>query len=134
MAMYVEVQVLKEMQAFTRPQLVNIDDLSPDDNVIQLSPGWAGDYACSVTIRCVKPRSYVGKWCAWPVMLLIDNMPMGEYRIIPVLMEYSELPSGYAQFPTRAPSDNPTLGGWHTLTARCIGDDPILSGVYRHDR
>lgn len=128
---YVEVQILREMKALTRPQLINIDDLSPNDNIIQLFPGWAGDFTSSIQIRCTKPTPYVGHWCAWPIMLLIDNIPLGEYRIVPVLMDYSEIPSGMAQFPDRANPDNQSLGGWHTFTARYVGEDPVLSGVYR---
>lgn len=129
--MYVEVQVLRDLKAYTRTNLVNIDTLNPDDNVIPFRPGWAGDGDHAVTIRCAKPTQYMYNWYSWPMMLLIDGMPMGEYRLVALLMEYSEIPSGYAQFPYRTDPAHKTLGGWHTITVRAIGNDPQLSGVYR---
>ena len=122
----IEVQVLRELQAFTRPQTIDTGILNPLTNYIQLNPGYAGSLTDNVRIKCNQPQPYVRNWHQWLVCLYIDNIPMGDFRPIPILMEYTDIPSAMAHWDNRrTPIEHLTLGGWYTLIVRCIDMPPI---------
>lgn len=120
--MIVELQVLKGLQAFSRPYSYEI---KPGEGpyIIQLPTGWAaGDngFIPYIVLQVGDIEPVHEDWYTARLLLYVDQLPMGTVRPVTFYAKPSDGPSGVCQFGEAADPANITLGGWHTVTVRTV--------------
>lgn len=113
-----EVQVLRDMKALTRPSIHHIPFNTP--HRIAFAPGYAMGAMESVAADINLIAFLHTDWIYGKVRLLIDNLPMGSARPVTVFLGDSDIPGGVCQFMPAAADEHPSLGGWHTMTFRRV--------------
>lgn len=120
--MILEFQVLKNLQAFSRPYSYEVV-AGEGPYTIQLPTGWAaGDNGTIpyIVVQLGDIQPVHADWYTAQLWLYVDQMPMGTVRPITFYGLPSDGPSGVCQFGEVADPANVTLGGWHTVTVRTV--------------
>lgn len=126
--MKVELQVLRDMKAFSRPQVLDVSPIiercasgTMGDYAYtwQLFPGWAGDAAADIRVRLDAIHPVRTGWYSVESSLYVDAISMGTRPGV-FYGEPSDIPSGYVQFLGLAAPEHPLYGQTYTATFRTV--------------
>lgn len=115
----VEVQVLKDFKALTRPYSANLF-LTEGWQRWMLPPGYANEYLNRVEISLEYAGRLHKDWVSVNAMLHLDNLPIGTMRPVAFHTYPTDTPSGLCHLTPVADDNHATLGGWHTITIRSV--------------
>lgn len=121
--MRIELQVLRDGRAYSRPQIHEFDVAKLDRNTlaIRLHTGWDPNYQINALLWITFAGENHPGWMGFRVQLAIDGLAVGVDRPGVVFMEETDTPSGLVHFPPVA-APGTSLGGWWTVTLRTVAD------------
>lgn len=119
--MKVELQVLRNWKAYTRPLMTDwpvTEDEAPFH--VKLPAGYAGDLS-HVMMASLSPIGLINDdWLMLRAHLTLDGMRLGGIRPGTLYVQVHDMPSCLIHFGNVADDDNETYGGFWTLTVRAV--------------
>lgn len=118
--MEIELQVLREFQALSRPHIFPIGYPTATHDIFVLRPGWMKAGPAHIEIFMNYQGQLSDDWLAVGIGLKLDGNPIRGLQPATFWLQPSDTPSGLVHFQPVAGPDNAGLGGWHTVTIRTV--------------